>query len=264
MDETAGVRDLQEQVAGAGQQEEPSYAPVEGWRDLSGASPGLTQYELGLLHSQMAGHRWHAWRRLNGYEDYFAACSCGWRSAEVDSLRQVLDQVRDHLKGIQVSRGGRPSPWAAKPPARDEREAGTGQRGMPPAERPRELRASVRDRQERMRQALGRSGDLMSASEEQADRRVAELKHAVTHVTPKRASARRAEALQSQLDRAKELRKGIIAAAAALAVIAEEVAWINQDLQSRHPSDAAEHQRLADEALKSAAQAHEVERAFSD
>ncbi len=228
MDETAGASDLDEQVARASQLTEPDYEPVEGWRDPSGAWPGLTQYELGLLHSQMRGHRWHAWRRLNSDEDYFAACSCGWRSAEVDSLRPVLDQVKDHLEGVRVSRGYRPSPWAAKPPARDEREPGAGQPEMPPAE----------------------------------------LKHAATRVTPERARtsapARRAEALQRQLDRAKELRKGIIAAAAALAAIAEETAWINQDLQSRHPSGAAEHQRLADEALKSAARAHEVERAFSD
>lgn len=199
MEKTAGAGDLEEQVAWASQLTEPSYEPVEGWRDPPGASPGLTQYELGLLHSQMAGHRWHAWHRLNGDEDYFAACSCGWRSVEADSLRPVLNQVKDHLEGVRVSRGYRPSPWA-KPPARDEHEPGAGQ----------------------------------------------------------------PEALQRQLDRAKELRKGIIAAAAALAAIAEEVAWINQDLRSRHPSGAAEHQRLADEALKSAVQAHEVERAFSD
>ncbi len=268
MDETAGGRDLEEQVARVSQLAELSYEPVEGWPDPSEAPPGLTQYELGLLHSQMAGHRWHAWHRLNGDEDYFAACSCGWRSTEADSLRPVLDQVKDHLEGVRVSRGYYPSPWAAKPPARDEREPDAGQREMPTAERARELHASVRGQQERLSQALGRSGDLLSASEEQADRRVAGLKHAATHVTPERATtgaaARRAEALQRQLDRATELRKGIIAAAAALAAIAEEVAWINQDLQSRHPSGAAEHQRLADEAHKSAARAREVERAFSD
>ncbi len=223
MDETAGGTSLEEQIDGASQLAELSYEPVEGWRDPSEASPGLTQYELGLLHSQMAGHRWHAWRRLNGDEDYFAACSCGWRSTEADSLRPVLDQVKDHLEGVRVSRGYYPSPWAGKPPARDE---------------------------------------------EQADRRVAGLKHAATHGALERvktrASAQRAEALQLQLDRAKELRKGIIAAAAALAAIAEEIAWINQDLQSRHPSGAAEHQRMADEARKSAAQARDIERAFSD
>jgi hypothetical protein len=41
-----------------------------------------TQDELDLLHSQVPGHRWNGWRRLTGDEDYYAACSCGWRSTE--------------------------------------------------------------------------------------------------------------------------------------------------------------------------------------
>jgi len=267
MDETAKAKDLEEQVARARQLGELSHGPAGGWGSL-GASSGLTPYELGLLHSQMTGHRWHAWRRLDGGEDYFVACSCGWRSLQANSLAPVLGQVKDHLEGVRVSRGDRPSPRAAQAPAPDQREPDPGQRDMPPAQRARELHASVRGQQERLSQALERSTDLLSASEDQADRRVAEFGHAAAYISPERAttgaSAQRAEALQRQIDRAKELRRGVVAAAAALAAIAEEVAWINQDLQGRHPSGAAEHQRRADAARKSAAQAREVERAFSD
>ncbi len=110
MDETARAKDLEEQVARARQLEELSHEPVEGWPGSLEASSGLTPYELGLLHSQMMGHRWHAWRRLNGggedHEDYFVACSCGWRSLQANSLAPVLGQVKDHLEGVRVSRGG--------------------------------------------------------------------------------------------------------------------------------------------------------------
>ena len=269
MDETAKAKDLAEQVATARQVGELSHEPVEGWPDSLGVSSGLTPYELGLLHSQMMGHRWHAWRCLNGGgEEYFVACSCGWRSFQANSLAPVLGQVKDHLEGVRVSHGYRRSPWAAQAPAPGQLSSGAGQREMPPAERARELHAFVLGQQERLRQALERSVDLLSASEDQADRRVAELEYAAAHMSPERArtraSAQWAEGVQSQLERGKELRKGVVAAAAALAAMAEEVAWINQDLQSCHPSGAAEHQRRADEARKSAAQAREVEHAFSD
>jgi len=269
MDETAKAKDLEEQVARARQLGELSHEPVEGWPGSLEASSGLTPYELGLLQSQMMGHRWHAWRRLNGGgEDYFVACSCGWRSFQASSLVPVLGQVKDHLDGVRVSRGYRPSPWAAHAPALDQPGPGTGRREMPPAERIRELHAFVQGQQERLRQVLERSVDLLSASEDQADRRVAEFEHAAAHISLERAttraSAQRAKAVRSQLERAKELRKGIVSAIAALAAIAEEIAWTNQDLQSRHRSGAAEHQRRADEARKSAAQAREVEHAFSD
>jgi len=266
MDETAKARDLEEQIARARQLGEPGYEPVEGWRDPFGTS-GLTQYELGLLHSQTAGHRWHAWRRLNGDQDYyFAACSCGWRSFEANSLGPVLGGVRDHLEGVRVSRGYRPAAPEAQVPAQDEREPGAGQHAMPPAERARELRAFVQSQQERLRQALERSGDLLSASEDQADRRVAGFEHAAAHISPERAStgasARRAQAVQRELERAKELHAGVVAAAAALAAIAEEVALVNRDLETRAGS--AEYRHLVGQASRSAAQAPEVERTFSD
>ena len=94
--------------------------------------------------------------------------------------------------------------------------------------------AAVDSQQGRLSQALEQSADLLSASEEQADRLVAVLEHAAARVAPEwaktEASVRRAETLRHGAARARELRNGIVAAAAALVVIAEEIAGIHLGL----------------------------------
>jgi hypothetical protein len=66
------------------------------------------------------------------------------------------------------------------------------------------------------------------------------LQHAEAGVAPERAktadSARRAEELERRVDRAQEMRNRIVAAAASLAAIAEEVALLNQDQVTHRPS----------------------------
>jgi hypothetical protein len=57
-----------------------------------------------------------------------------------------------------------------------------------------------------------------------------------------------------------ELRKAIVAAAAALAAIAEEIAWIDQDPGTRRPGGAAESQRMAGEASETAGTAWQAGR----
>jgi hypothetical protein len=83
-----------------------------------------------------------------------------------------------------------------------------------------------------------RSTDLLSASEDQADRLATALQHAAARVAPERvkteAAVRRAEALQRRADRAKEVRNHIVAAAGALAAIAEEVALLSQNRDTGH------------------------------
>jgi hypothetical protein len=58
--------------------------------------------------------------------------------------------------------------------------------------------------------------------------------------------------VQHKVERARELRKAIVAAAAALAAIAEEIAWIDQDTGTRRPGGAAGSQRMAGEASETA------------
>ena len=105
-------------------------------------------------------------------------------------------------------------------------------------ERTRELCAAVENQQRRLSQALGHSADLLSASEEQADRLVAALQHAAARVAPEWArtegSVRRAEELQRRADRAREVCNHIVAAAGALAAIAEEVALLNRGRETGH------------------------------
>jgi hypothetical protein len=55
---------------------------------------------------------------------------------------------------------------------------------MGPDERTRELYTSVESQQRRLSQALEQSGDLLSASKDQADRFVAVLEHAAARVAP--------------------------------------------------------------------------------
>jgi hypothetical protein len=97
-------------------------------------------------------------------------------------------------------------------------------------ERMRELYAAVESQQRYLFQVLGQSVDLLSASEKQADHLVVAFEHAAARVAPEWAKAevlvRRAEALHHRAERARELRNGIVAAVAALAVITEESAAI--------------------------------------
>jgi opacity protein-like surface antigen len=123
---------------------------------------------------------------------------------------------------------------------------------MGPDERTRELYASVESQQGRLSQALEQSGDLLSASKDQADRFVAVLEYAAARVAPEwartGASVRREQALQCQVERVKEWRAGIAAAAGALAAVAEEVALAGQDLETRYRTGSAQDGRLVGEA----------------
>jgi hypothetical protein len=122
MDENAKARDLEEQATitrrPGGQAMGPgartSLAPL-------GGSPEQGYDELDLLRGKAAGHRWDGWRRLTGDEDYFAACSCGWRSTETGCVSPMLRQMKEHLDAVRAVRGGHPSTRAAQAPARDER-----------------------------------------------------------------------------------------------------------------------------------------------
>jgi len=164
----------------------------------------------------------------------------------------MLGQVKDHLDAVREIRSRRPS-------ARDEGKRDDARGEMRLNERTRELRAAVENQQGRLSQSLEHSSDLLSVSEDQADRFVAALEHAAARIAPvwvkTTASARAAEALQRQVERAKELRNGIVAAAAALAAIAEEVALVNQDLKTPQPRSAAERRHLVGEASISAGKA---------
>lgn len=103
-------------------------------------------------------------------------------------------------------------------------------------ERARELYAAVESQRRRLSRALERSTDLLSASEEEADRLVAVLQHAAARAAPERVTTvawvRYAEALQRRADRAREVRDHIAAAAGAQAAVAEETALLNQDRET--------------------------------
>ncbi len=251
MDENAKASDLVEQATITRQPWGPAVGP--GARTSLaplGESCEPAYDELDLLWGKAAGHRWDGWRRLTGDEDYFAACSCGWRSTETGCVSLMLRQVKEHLDAITAIRGGRPSARAALAPPQDERDA--SQREMGPDERTRELYASVESQQRRLSQALEQSGDLLSASKNQADRFVAVLEHAAARVAPEwtktGASVRREQALQCQVERVKEWRSGIVAAAGPLAAIAEEVALAGQDLETCYRTGSSSDGRLAGEA----------------
>jgi hypothetical protein len=204
----AGARDLRELSGERGQ-------------DLPVELAGLTQDELGLLNSQIPGHRWNGWCRLTGNEGYYAACSCGWRSTDTGHVSPMLRQVKDHLDAVRRSRGWRPSAWA-----RDESGPGAGQGEIVHLyQRARGLRATARGGQSRLARSLSHSADLLSASAEQADLLVTELERWRSARTGTSMSS--AEILQHKVERARELRKAIVAAAAALAVITEEIADIH-------------------------------------
>ena len=200
----------------------------------------LTQDELGLLSSQVQGHHWNGWRRLTGDEDYYAACSCGWRSTDTDGVRPMLVQVKDHLDAVRQSRGWPPSA-RARAPEESGPDPGQGE-VVPLRERAQGLRAAARGEQMRLSRSLSHSTDLLSASAEQADRLVTELKRGQSARTG--ASASIAEIVQHKVERARELRKAIAAAAAALAVIAEEIAAIQLETGHEEAIDWAYGERL--------------------
>ena len=260
------VRETQERAAGTRRQWELSYGPrPEDWPDPLREPYEPTQDELDLLHSQVPGHHWSGWRRLTGDEDYYAACSCGWRSTETGFVSTMLHQVREHLDAVWAIRGGRSPARTTRAPARDEGEPGASQREAGPDERTRELHTAVKNQQERLSRSLEHSTDLLSVSEDQADRFVAVLEHASARITPEWAqttrSARSTEILQRRLERAKELRTKIVAAAAALAAIAEEVALVEQGLITLRPRGVAKHRRLASDASEPAREAEPADRA---
>jgi hypothetical protein len=250
MEENTEARGLKEQAVITGQRRElscghrredwPSPPPV-------GYEPGQGEFDLPV--GKMSGHRCDGWRRMTGDEGYFAGCSCGWRSAETGHVSLMLCQVEEHLDAVRAVRGGRPSARAARAPGRDEREVGLRERR--PDERTRELDALVEGQHARLSQAVEHSADLVSASQDQAERFVAVLEHAAARVAPEwaktGAAARREEALRRQAERAKEWRNGIVAAAGALAAIAHEVALAGQELETCYRGGSAERRRLPGE-----------------
>jgi len=239
MDENDKAGAQEEQATKVRRQWELSYGyRRDDWPDPLREPYEPTQDELDLLHSQVLGHRWNAWRCLTGNEVYFAACSCGWRSTETGYVSPLLSQVQDHLDAVRAMRGWRPAPLTAQAPHRDEQERDAGQRAMRAAERARELYASLEGQQQRLAQIVEHFSDLLAANQELADRRVAALEREAAKVAQEQgqelttATAQRADGLQRQLQRAKELRKGIASASTAMAVVAEEITWIHQNLET--------------------------------
>ena len=255
MDENDKARDLQDPAARTRHQWELAYGHrCEDWPDPLREPYEPTQDELALLQSQVAGHHWDGWRRLTGDEDYFAACSCGWRSTETRYLSPMLCQANDHLDDVRQARGGR---RATRAPARDESGRGARQREIPLGERAGELRAPRPGQPGRLTRTLQHSMDLLSASADHADRLVAELEHGEWARTS--GCAPGAETVQHKVERANELRRAIVAAAGALAVIAEEIAWIHRDLETRRPGSAG-HQQLPGEVSETAGTVREAKR----
>ena len=224
MHESDKARALQEQAARSRDLRELSYGRGHGdWPDPLAEPAELTQDELGLLNSQVPGHHWNGWRRLTGDEDYYAACSCGWRSTDTGDVSPMLRQVKAHLDAVRQSRGWPTSAWA---PAWDEPGPDPRQGEVVHLhERARGLRAAARGEQMRLSRSLSHSTDLLSASAEQADRLVTELERGQSARAGGPAPS--AEIVQHKVERARELRKAIAAAAAALAVITEEIAAIH-------------------------------------
>jgi hypothetical protein len=242
MGENVKARDPEEQAVTTGQPWELGHGHGrEGWPDRLTEPCGPAHDVFESLQGKVPGHRWDGWRRLTGDEGYFAACSCGWRSPETGSVNPVLCEVKEHLDAVGAVRGWGTAAPAARVPGRDERARRAGPRGVRPDERTRELYASVDNQQRRLSQALERSADLLSASQEQAERFVAALEHAAAKIAPEWArttdAVQREEVLQRRAERAKELRDGIVAAAGALAAIAEEVTLASQEVRESGADD---------------------------
>jgi hypothetical protein len=250
MEENAKARNPEEQAVITRQRWELSCGHRrEDWPSPlpEGYEPARGHFDLPL--GKMPGHRCDGWRRMTGDEGYFAACSCGWRSTEMSHVSLMLRHVEDHLDAVRAVRGGRPSARAVQAPDRKEREVSLCERR--PDERTRELYALVESQQVRLSRALEHSADLLSASQDQADRLVAVLEHAAARVAPEwaktGAAVRREEALQRQAECAKGWSDGIVAAAGALAAIAHEVALAGQALETCYRGGSAEYRRLAGE-----------------
>ncbi len=250
MDENDKARALEEQAARSGDLRERSYGHGD-WLDPPAEPAEMTQDELGLLNSQVPGHHWNGWRRLTGDEDYYAACSCGWRSTDTGDVSPMLHQVKDHLNAVRQSRG-----WPPLTRSGDESGPAPGQGGVVPLrERARGLRATARGEQLRLSRSLSHSTDLLSASAEQADRLVTELERRQSARTG--ASASIAEIVQHKVERARELRKAIAAAAAALAVITEEIAAIHLQTGHEEAIDWVYGERLIQPVEPSTGKAHD-------
>lgn len=205
----------------------------EDWLDFLPEACEPTPGQPGSLQTQVAGHRWHVGRCLSGDEDFSAACSCGWGCTQTGSVAAMLGQVKEHLAAVRELPGGRPSP---RVPACSERKRKASQRAIRPHQRARELRAAVAGQQMRLSQSLRHSTDLLSACAGQADRLVASLKGGECAKTT--TSAHSAETARRKIERARELRKAISAAGVALAGMAQEAAWIDQDLETWRPGGA--------------------------
>ena len=246
MEENAKARDLEEQAVITRQGRELSYEHRrEDWPDQLPEGYEPARGEFDLPQGKVPGHRCDGWRRMTGDEGYSAACSCGWRSTETGHVSLVLRQIEDHLDAGRAVRGGRPSVRVVQAPGQDECEVGLSERR--PDERTRELYASVESQHARLSRAVEHSADLVSARQDQAERFVAVLEHAAAKVAPEwaktGAAVRREEALRRQAERAMEWRNGIVAAAEALAAIAQEVALAGQDLEPCYRSRSAEYRR---------------------
>ena len=239
MDDNDKARALEEQGARSRDLRELSYGRGHAdWPDPPAEPTKLTQGELGLLHSQVPGHRWNGWCRMTGDEDYYAACSCGWRSTDAGDVSPILGQVKDHLDAVRQSRG-----WAPSARAPDESGPGPGQGQIVPLhEDARGLRATAKGERMHLSRALSHSRDLLSASAEQADRLVTELERRRSARTG--ASVPSAEIVQHKVERARELRKAIAAAAAALAVITEEIVAIHLETGHEEAIDSIYGERL--------------------
>ncbi len=240
MDENTKASEPEEQAARARPLWEFGWLRDEDWPDPLREPYEPTQDELDLLHCQVPGHRWNVWRRLTGDEDYFAACSCGWRSTETGDVSPMLRQVEDHLDAVRAVRGRGRVPPAAQAPGRYG-HARTASQHQLQRERLRELYTALENQHSRLSQTLERSTDLLSASEEQADRLAAALQYAAAGVAPEWSTTegpeRRAEVLQHWADRAKEVRNHIVATAASLASIAEEVAVLDRARVTRRSGE---------------------------
>ncbi len=258
MDEEARARGLQEQADQTRQWKLRRGHSREDWPYLLTEPCALAQDDLDLLHSHVIGHHWDGWLRLTGNEDYLATCSCGWRSTTTADVSLMLRQVIDHVDAVREIRGGRPPAQAA---ARDERGRDAGQGEMQPHERARENRTSVEGQQMRLSQSLKYSSNLLSACADQAHRLVAALEHGQWATS--RVAAPSAGSVHHEVERAREFRKEIIAAAATLAAIAEEITWIHQDLETCHPAGSAEYRPPVGVTSETAGTAREPERTSS-
>ena len=134
----------------------------------------------------------------------------------------MLHQVNEHLE-----HGPGDTRWAAVTTGTSPGPGRGHRREMRPDQRARELRPAVKGQQRRLSQSLRHSTDLLSACADQAGRLVTALEGGKWSKT--RASAQSAETVQHKVERARELRKAIIATGMTLAGIAEEVDWIDID-----------------------------------